>query len=116
MSFSTVKLNSNVQQGQIVKYDSEQSKWILCIDNTEDLVGVVSDAPFQQNDENYGLVYFGGLVSAICVEQIPANGGFIGIRDGGVYVDSVNRYGVIQPIAFDQVVPNVGDLVSIHLK
>lgn len=116
MSFSIVKVTNGLQRGQVVKYDTAQSLWVRCDDNTGQLIGVISEDPFEQNSEHFALIYWGGLVSAICVEQIPVQGGFIGIRDGGVYVDSVNRYGIIQPLAYDQVVPTVGDQVSIHLR
>ena len=61
-------------------------------------------------------MFWSGLTSAIADESIINQGGFIGVRDGRIYVESVNRYGIVQPIAYDQTAINAGDLVNIHLR
>jgi hypothetical protein len=116
MSYSTVPVSDAVQQYNIVKYDSALSKWVVCNDNTDQLIGSVSEAPYDANGERVALVYWGGLVSALADESIVTQGGFIGVRNGRVYVESVNRYGIVQPLAFDQLPINAGDLVNIHLR
>ena len=116
MSFSTVAVADDVTQYDVVKYDSALSKWVVCNDNTDQLIGVVNETPFYNNGQRLALVYWGGLTSAIADETIINQGGFIGIRDGRVYVESVNRYGIVQPIAYDQPAINAGDLVNIHLR
>ena len=116
MSFSTVPVADDVTQYDVVKYDSALSKWVVCNDNTDQLIGVVNEAPFDNSGQRVALVYWGGLTSAIADESIVNQGGFIGVRDGRVYVESVNRYGIVQPIAYDQTAINAGDLVNIHLR
>lgn len=116
MSFSTVPVADDVTQYDVVKYDSALSKWVVCNDNTDQLIGVVNEAPFDNNGQRVALVFWGGLTSAIADETIVNQGGFIGVRDGRIYVESVNRYGIVQPIAYDQTAINAGDLVNIHLR
>ena len=116
MSFSTVPVADDVTQYDVVKYDSALSKWVVCTDNTDQLIGVVNEVPFDNSGQRVALVFWSGLTSAIADESIINQGGFIGGRDGRIYVESVNRYGIVQPIAYDQTAINAGDLVNIHLR
>ena len=116
MSFSIVPVADDVAQYNIVKYDSALSKWVLCNDNTDQLIGVVSEEPYTSNGQRLAFVYWGGLVTALADESIVSQGGFIGVRNGRVYVESVNRYGIVQPLAYDQLPINAGEPVGVHLR
>lgn len=115
--FTTLKLTQAHPIGSIVSYDSEAGAWGLAQDSTQ-LIGVVSDSPFEYEGSVYGAVTFGGVAFALASRDIEPQGGGLAVENGRAYVSGLflERAGEIAPVAFDQPAPKAGDLVLIFLR
>ena len=116
--FCIVKLNSNLQKGTVVKYDTANNNWTTASTHG-DLVGVISEDPNQDEEtlEWWAKVTFAGMAFALADRAISDQGGELEITNGKVFVNNaVDGCGIIAPIARGQATRNANDLVLVHIR
>lgn len=117
--FSTVKVNSSLNIGDVVSFDSTSQLWAPA-SGLSVLVGILRSAPMQGEDEDFSTaeVVFSGLAYAKASRDIPADGGMMSVESGGVYVAPVSEScGVIAPVVYNVTAPRLaGELVMVHLR
>jgi hypothetical protein len=115
--FVSVKVESTVIIGTVVKYNQVASQWESATSITNELIGVVKSAP---DENNIAQVQFAGVSWAIASRDIPDEGGFLNVENGAVYVtSSLTEYGLISPNASNQMIPvdrSAGSLVMVNLR
>ena len=98
--FCTVKLNSNLDIGTVVQFDTSSKKWTTAT-NFQETIGVINEAPILDEESQiwWAKVIFSGTAYALADRDIPQQGGKLNINNGKVFVDdSSNANGIVSPI------------------
>ena len=114
--FVTLELNTEVQLGTVIQYDTIDQSWITATNESYPL-GVVKDS---NQDTSSGKwltrVVVAGVAYALAASNIPDQGGFVAVENGRVKLSEVEKYGVIAPRTFGESQREAGSLVMIHLR
>ena len=116
--FCTVKLNSNLDVGTVVQFNTTDQNWTTAT-NHQDTIGVISQAPVQDEETLiwWAKVTFAGVAFALADRDIPDQGGKLNVSNGKVFVDnSSGGNGIISPIARGQNARATGDLVMVDIR
>jgi hypothetical protein len=115
--YTTLKLTAAHPIGSIVSFDTSAQAWGLAQDSTQ-LIGVISEQPFEHEGAVYAAVTFGGVAFARASRDIEPQGGGLAVENGGAYVGALylERAGEVAPVTFDQPAPKAGELVLIFLR
>jgi hypothetical protein len=115
--FCTVELNTNLQVGTVVQYDTTNLKWITA-KNHQDTIGVISELAQQDENENWwARVTFAGTAYALADRAILDQGGKLNVNNGKVFVDnSSSANGIIAPITRGESSRNTDDLVLVDIR
>lgn len=100
-----------------LSYDESISKWVVAQD-TQSLIVVTNDLPFQEDGNWYASVLVSGRhIDIVADEDIPDQGGFLHIRNGGAYADnSSTGCGTIAPLERGGQPRVAGAKVTVHLR
>lgn len=113
-----VKMDQNLVVGEFVQWDTQQLQFVRCT-NHMNMLGVVDQAP-QLIDSSYvGVIRQSGVANALAGEDLPANGGPLGVDANGraiISTSSDHSCGLIQAQPFEQPARVAGDLVVIWLR
>lgn len=117
--FVKVKVNSSLNIGDVVSFDSASQSWVAASDLSV-LVGILRTAPAQAEGDDFWTaeVVFSGVVYAKASRDIPADGGMMSVESGGVYVGTVSEScGAVAPVPYNVTAPRLaGHLVMVHLR
>ena len=116
MIITQVKLDQNLQVGEFVQWSSSENQFIKCTDHMQ-MVGVVDQPPELMGSDYVGVIRQAGVASAIAGEDIPAEGGALGIdANGRAIISTGNSCGIIQAQPYGQSARVAGDRVVIWLR
>lgn len=117
--FITVELTGNIPKNTAVSYDASRQKWAVAT-NTSQLIGVIRENAYQDEETSkwYAPVGISGLdCYMIALSEIPAEGGFMHVQDGKVYVDNSSMgCGIVSPQNINEATRNPDDLILVHLR
>lgn len=117
--FSTVKVNSSLNIGDVVSFDTTSQLWTAASDLSM-LIGILRSAPSKVEGDDFftSEIVFSGLAYAKASRDIPAEGGMMTVESGGVYVGTVSdACGAVAPAPYNATAPRLaGDLVMVHLR
>lgn len=115
--FVQVRVNQNVNIGDVVSYNSESSQFEQTT-NSSQIVGVVSESAFLSEDNfYYANVIFAGICFAKASRDIADEGGKIGVESGGIYVDNnSDNLGIVSPLPKGGATRVQNDLVMVFLR
>jgi hypothetical protein len=116
MLLTQVKMDQNLVVGEFVQWNTEQLQFVRCTDHMN-MIGVVDQAPIEIDGSYVGVIRQAGVASAIAGEDLPANGGQLGIdANGRAIISTDHSCGLIQAQPFEQPARVAGDLVVIWLR
>jgi hypothetical protein len=116
MLITQVKMDQNLVVGEFVQWNTEQLQFVRCTDHMN-MIGVVDQAPIEINGSYVGVIRQAGVASALAGEDIPADGGPLGIdANGRAIISTDHSCGLIQAQPFEQPARVAGDLVVIWLR
>ena len=118
MLITQVKMDESLIVGEFVQWNTEQLQFVRCTDHMN-MIGVVDQAPQLIEGSYVGVIRQAGVASAIAGEDLPANGGSLGIDANGRAIISTSTdhsCGLIQAQPFEQPARVAGDLVVIWLR
>jgi hypothetical protein len=116
MLLTQVKMDQNLVIGEFVQWNTEQLQFVRCTDHMN-MIGVVDQAPIEINGSYVGVIRQAGVASAIAGEDLPANGGPLGVdANGRAIISNDHSCGLIQAQPFEQPARVAGDLVVIWLR
>lgn len=114
-----LKINSSLQIGDVVSFDSTSQSWTLA-QNLSKLVGVINSQPTQYEGDDFHTaeIVFSGTVQAKASRDVAVEGGLMAVENGGVYVSATDSHcGSIAPQLYsDSSVRAAGSLVMVHLR
>ena len=117
MLITQVKIDSSLQLGEFVQWDTQALQFVRCTDHMN-MLGVV-DVPPAQNSEGVWLATIrqAGVATALAGQDIPADGGALGIDENGRAIISTDHScGLIQAQPYGQPARVAGDMVVIWLR
>ena len=118
MLITQVKMDQNLLVGEFVQWNTEQLQFVRCTDHMN-MLGVVDQAPYELNGAWVGVIRQAGVSNALAGEDLPANGGPLGIDANGraiISTSSDHSCGLIQAQPVEQPARVAGDLVVVWLK
>ena len=118
MLITQVKMDQNLVVGEFVQWDTEQLQFVRCTDHMN-MLGVVDQAPYELNGVWVGVIRQAGVSNALAGEDLPANGGPLGIDANGraiISTSSDHSCGLIQAQPVEQPARVAGDLVVVWLR
>lgn len=116
MLLTQVKMDQSLVVGEFVQWDTQQLQFVRCTDHMN-MLGVVSQPPELKDGVYVGVLRQAGVASAIAGEDLPANGGPLGVdANGRAIISSDHSCGLIQAQPIDQPARLAGDLVVIWLR
>ena len=116
MLITQVKMNQNLVVGEFVQWSSSENQFIKCTDHMQ-MIGVVDQAPELIGSDYVGVIRQAGVATAIAGEDIPAQGGALGINsEGRAIISTGHSCGIIQALPYGQPARVAGDKVVIWLR
>ena len=116
MLLTQVKINQNLLVGEFVQWSSSENQFIKCTDHMQ-MMGVVDQPPELMGSDYVGVIRQAGVASAIAGEDIPEQGGALGIdANGRAIISTGNSCGIIQAQPYGQPARVAGDRVVIWLR
>jgi hypothetical protein len=116
MILTQVKMDESLVVGEFVQWDTQQLEFVRCTDMMN-MQGVVSQPPELVNGVYVGLIRQAGVASAIAGEDIPEEGGPLGIdASGRAIISSDHSCGMIQAQPFDTPPRLAGDLIVVWIR
>lgn len=116
MLITQVKLDPSLQIGEFVQWDSDTQQFVKCTDHTQ-MQGVVDQAPYDLNGESVGVIRQAGVANVLAGEDLPAEGGSLGINsDGRAIISTDHSCGLIQAQPYELPARVAGDMVVIWLR
>ena len=118
MLITQVKMDQNLLVGEFVQWNTEQLQFVRCTDHMN-MLGVVDQAPYELNGAWVGVIRQAGVSNALAGEDLPANGGPLGIDANGraiISTSSDHSCGLIQAQPVEQPARVAGDLVVVWLR
>jgi hypothetical protein len=116
--FCTVKLNSNLDIGTVVQFNTTDQNWTTAT-NHQDTIGVISQAPVQDEETMiwWAKVIFAGTAFALADRAIPDQGGKLNVNNGKVFVDnSSNANGIVAPLTRGETTRAADSLVLVDIR
>lgn len=118
--FITIKVNGAIQKNIAVSYDSALQLWKPAID-TNSLIGITLEDAYENEEtsEWFAPVAISGMGAfLIADENIPEEGGFLHVRNGGkAYVDNSSLgCGTIAPKNISEGDRIAGSLIMVHIR
>ena len=113
--FVFLEVESNIQIGNVVSYNSNLQKWSLASDESS-LIGIVNSVPEISEDKLIAKIVFSGSTFAIADRVIPNEGGNLAVLNGKVYVDNTKDCGIISPAIVNSSQRQADELVMIHIR
>lgn len=119
MSWIKLKCSNNILRGDVISYDTLLDIYTLANNMNSPIYVAMNDA--EQDSENVGVYYvkakIQGQIEAKAARDIIDQGGFIGVENGGVYVDnSMSSCGIIWNNFIGASARVAGDLVTVTLR
>ena len=119
MLYITVAVSASVEAGDVLNWNSSNSKWELGSDTTQTF-GVARENAYSLDEGiNYmAKVTFAGQCYAKAGSTIPDEGGKLSVVNGKVVVDnsSVHEVGFVAPLGFQQESRLENELVIIYIR
>lgn len=116
MLITQVKMDQALIVGDFVQYDSSSQQFVKCTDHSL-MIGVVDHAPQLIESDYVGVIRQAGVASAIAGEDIPAEGGALGINsEGRAIISTGHSCGIIQAQPYGLPARVAGDKVVIWLR
>jgi len=116
MLITQVKMDQSLVVGEFVQWDTQALMFVRCTDSAN-LIGVVDQPPELVDGSYVGIIRQAGVASAIAGEDIPAEGGPLGVdANGRAIISSGHSCGLIQAQPFGQPARVAGDLVVVWLR
>lgn len=113
--FVTVKFNQDIQDGTLVCHDN-QNYWRVAT-STDASLGVVNNVVQDEYGQFWGRVTLAGCAFARASAFITIEGGFLRSDDlGRVVVSNEESSGIVAPVSRGSSLPNVDDLILIHIR
>jgi hypothetical protein len=116
MLLTQVKMNQSLLVGEFVQWSSSENQFIKCTDHMQ-MMGVVDQPPELVGSDYVGVIRQAGVASAIAGEDIPEQGGALGINsEGRAIISTAHSCGIIQAQPYGQSARVAGDRVVIWLR
>ena len=116
MIITQVKMNESLIVGEFVQWDTQQLMFVRCTDHMN-MIGVVDQAPELVEGSWVGVIRQAGVAAAIAGEDIPEEGGPLGIdASGRAIISTDHSCGMIQAQPYGQPPSLAGDRVVIWLR
>lgn len=117
MMFTQVKADSNLQLGEFVQWDAQALQCVRCTDHSN-MIGVIDVPPAQDPDGVWlATIRQAGVATALAGEDIPAEGGALGIdANGRAIISTGHSCGIIQAQPYGQPARLAGDMIVIWLR
>lgn len=116
MILTQVKMNESLIVGEFVQWDTQQLMFVRCTDHMN-MIGVVDQAPELVDGSYVGVIRQAGVASAIAGEDIPEEGGPLGVdANGRAIISSDHSCGIIQAQPYGQPPRLAGDRVVVWLR
>jgi len=116
MIITQVKMNESLIVGEFVQWDTQQLMFVRCTDHMN-MIGVVDQPPELVEGSWVGVIRQAGVAAAIAGEDIPEEGGPLGVdASGRAIISSDHSCGMIQAQPYGQPPRLAGDRVVIWLR
>jgi hypothetical protein len=116
MLLTQVKMDQSLVVGEFVQWDTQQLMFVRCTDHVN-MIGVVDQPPELVNGSYIGVIRQAGVASAIAGEDIPEEGGPLGVdASGRAIISADHSCGLIQAQPYGQPPRLAGDRVVVWLR
>jgi len=116
MILTQVKMNESLIVGEFVQWDTQQLMFVRCTDHMN-MIGVVDQAPELVDGSHVGVIRQAGVAAAIAGEDIPEEGGPLGVdANGRAIISADHSCGIIQAQPYGQPPRLAGDRVVVWLR